>query len=385
MELGNDSVLRQISGTDQGGLALVASGAWTANTAAKVDARISELLPRLGGTSELTLDMSALEAFDTYGAWLVERLIRESAQQGVRVTVTNMPERFRGLSKAVYDARERVEAEEGPGRRSGGLLLPFEIAGRALWDVGKDLVALLNLLGAVVQSIVDIVTGRTTFRLTSTVHQFDRVAFQAIPIVLLITFLIGGIIAQQGFFHFRKFGADQYVVDMVGILMLREIGVLLVAIMIAGRSGSSYTAELGSMKMREEIDALRTMGLDPVAVLILPRLLALVLALPALAFLGSMSALLGGGLVAWLYGDMDPQIFIARLRDAISLTHFKVGIIKAPFMALVIGLVACVEGLRVRGSAESLGLHTTASVVKAIFLVIVLDGIFAMFFAAVGM
>ena len=139
------------------------------------------------------------------------------------------------------------------------------------------------------------------------------------------------------------------------------------------------------MKMREEIDALRTMGLDPVAILILPRLIALVLALPALAFLGSMSALFGGGLVAWLYGDMNPNVFIARLQDAVSLTHFKVGIIKAPFMALVIGLVACVEGLRVRGSAESLGLQTTASVVKSIFLVIVLDGLFAMFFASIGM
>ena len=216
-------------------------------------------------------------------------------------------------------------------------------------------------------------------------HQLDRVGLQAVPIILLITFLIGGIIAQQGFFHFRKFGADQYVVDMVGILVLREIGVLLVAIMVAGRSGSSYTAELGSMKMREEIDALRTMGLDPVGVLILPRILALVIALPALTFLGSMAALFGGGVIAATYGDMNPDIFIARLKEAISLTHFKVGMIKAPFMALVIGLVACTEGLKVKGSAESLGLQTTASVVKSIFLVIVLDGLFAIYFAAIGM
>jgi phospholipid/cholesterol/gamma-HCH transport system permease protein len=172
---------------------------------------------------------------------------------------------------------------------------------------------------------------------------------------------------------------------LVGILVLREIGVLIVAIMVAGRSGSSYTAELGSMKMREEIDALRTMGRDPVEVLILPRVIALLLALPMLAFLGSMAALYGGGLVAWLYGGMSPDIFIARLKEAISLTHFKVGMIKAPFMALVIGIVACAEGLRVRGSAQSLGLQTTTSVVKSIFLVIVLDGVFAMFFASIDM
>jgi phospholipid/cholesterol/gamma-HCH transport system permease protein len=155
--------------------------------------------------------------------------------------------------------------------------------------------------------------------------------------------------------------------------------------MVAGRSGSSYTAELGSMKMREEIDALQTMGRDPVEVLILPRVLALVIALPLLAFLGSMAALYGGGLVAWLYGGMAPETFIVRLKEAISLTHFKVGMIKAPFMALAIGIVACSEGLRVKGSAESLGLQTTTSVVKSIFLVIVLDGLFAMFFASIDM
>ena len=169
------------------------------------------------------------------------------------------------------------------------------------------------------------------------------------PIVVLITFLIGCIIAQQGIFHFRKFGADIFVVDMLGVLVLREIGVLLVAIMVAGRSGSAYTAELGSMKMREEIDALRTMGFDPIEVLILPRMLALVIALPILAFLGAMAALYGGGLVAWLYGGVDPEAFLLRLRDAISIDHFIVGIIKAPVMAAVIGIVACVEGLAVRG------------------------------------
>ena len=155
--------------------------------------------------------------------------------------------------------------------------------------------------------------------------------------------------------------------------------------MVAGRSGSSYTAELGSMKMREEIDALSTMGLDPVTVLILPRVTALIISVPILTFLGAMSALYGGGLVAWAYGGMSPDIFMARLREAITLTHFKVGLIKAPFMALAIGAVACAEGLKVKGSAESLGLQTTSSVVKSIFLVIVLDGAFAIFFASIGM
>ena len=217
------------------------------------------------------------------------------------------------------------------------------------------------------------------------VNQIDRVGWRAVPIILLITFLIGAIVAQQGIFHFRKFGADIFVVDMVGILVLRELGVLVVCVMVAGRSGSAYTAEIGSMKMREEIDALQTMGFDPTRILILPRIAALVLAVPMLTFIGSMAALYGAGLVAWFYGGISPDVFLQRLREVISTDHFLVGIIKAPFMAFIIGIVACVEGLEVRGSSESLGLQTTSSVVKAIFLVIVLDGFFAIFFAAINM
>jgi phospholipid/cholesterol/gamma-HCH transport system permease protein len=249
----------------------------------------------------------------------------------------------------------------------------------------QDLVQLVAMLGQLTVAFGHALLNPRSFRITSIVHQLDRVCWQAVPIILLITFLIGCIIAQQGFFHFRKFGADEYVVDLVGILVLREIGVLIVAIMVAGRSGSSYTAEIGSMKMREEIDALKTMGLDPIETLVLPRVIALTIALPILTFLGSMAALYGGELTAQLYAGMSPEVFVARLKDAISITHFKVGMIKAPFMAVVIGIVACTAGLSVKGSAESLGLQTTASVVKSIFLVIVLDGLFAIFFASIGM
>jgi phospholipid/cholesterol/gamma-HCH transport system permease protein len=268
---------------------------------------------------------------------------------------------------------------------ASSLLAILEAIGRSFPKLAADLVIFAEMLGALAAATVRVILQPWRFRLTSAVHHLDRVGWQGMPIMLLISFLIGAIIAQQGIFHFRKFGADVYVVDLVGILVLREIGVLLIAIMVAGRSGSSYTAELGSMKMREEIDALRTMGLDPVEVLMVPRVLALVIALPILAFFGSLAALYGGGLITWLYGGMSPEIFVSRLQEAVSITHFKVGLIKAPFMALVIGVVACSEGLRVKGSAESLGLQTTTSVVKSIFLVIVLDGLFAVFFASIGM
>ena len=360
---------------------LIATGAWTAQNAGRLDVLIGDLLGAADG-KPVMLDMAGVTEFDTYGASMQLRLVRACRALGDDVQVTGMAERFQGLMQAVGQAEQLPAVRD---RQPRHVLAGVEALGRAMTGIGRDLVDLLNMLGAVGHALADVVMRRSTFRLTSTIHHVDRVAWQAVPIILLITFLIGGIIAQQGFFHFRKFGADQYVVDMVGILVLREIGVLIVAIMVAGRSGSSYTAELGSMKMREEIDALRTMGLDPIAVLILPRVIALVIALPILTFLGSMSALLGGEFVAWVYGDMNPDIFIARLKDAISITHFKVGMIKAPFMALVIGIVACSEGFKVRGSAESLGLQTTASVVKSIFLVIVLDGLFAIYFASIGM
>ena len=368
--------------TDRAGLRVTAGGAWTAANAGEIDRLIDSVMPAMTVPRTVKLDMGAVSELDTFGARLLQRLAGEATGRGCTIEVTGLAERYRGLVDAVDRAGQPQQPESA---RGGWLERVQSIAEKGAQALVQSLLAFLDMLGAVAFAIARIAPRPRTFRLTSAVHHLDRVGWQAVGIILLITFLIGCIISQQGFFHFRKFGADEYVVDMVGILVLREIGVLIVAIMVAGRSGSSYTAELGSMRMREEIDALRTMGFDPVEVLVVPRVAALVVALPVLAFLGAMSALFGGGLVAWLYGGMDPSIFVVRLKEAISITHFEVGMIKAPFMALVIGIVACAEGFQVQGSAESLGLRTTQSVVKAIFLVIVLDGFFAMFFASIGM
>jgi phospholipid/cholesterol/gamma-HCH transport system permease protein len=330
----------------------------------------------------IAFDPSAIEQLDTYGAWMIERLSRQCSHRGISLTSTSVPERFKALLGTIHDT---TDLSGPPLKRSGWLLSSLERVGRAFPDLAREVALFADMLGALTVALLRVILHPRRFRLTSAVHHLDRVGWQAMPIMLLISFLIGAIIAQQGIFHFRKFGADVYVVDLVGILVLREIGVLLIAIMSAGRSGSSYTAELGSMKMREEIDALRTMGLDPVEVLMLPRVLALTVALPILTFFGSLAALYGGGLVTWLYGGMSPEIFISRVQEAVSVTSFKVGMIKAPFMAMVIGIVACCEGLRVKGRAESLGRQTTSSVVKSIFRVLVLDGLFAVFFASIGM
>jgi phospholipid/cholesterol/gamma-HCH transport system permease protein len=363
-------------------LLLVAEGAWTAGHAHEIERAVEGMPVSTVDTKEVTVDATGVTALDTFGAWLLERITRDASDKGQEARVVGLPARFQGLVDRLHDVN-REAAQTG---RRPRWLARFRMAALGFTDgIGSDATAFLAALGAVSIAAARVVIHPRGFRLTSAAHQFDRVAWQAVGIILLITLLIGGIIAQQGIFHFRRFGADDYVVDLVGILVLREIGVLIVAIMVAGRSGSSYTAELGSMKMREEIDALQTMGLDPVEILILPRLLALICALPILAFLGAMSALVGAGVVASLYGGMNPAVFVERLREAVSITHFEVGLIKAPFMALVIGIVAATEGLRVKGSAESLGRQTTTSVVKSIFLVIVLDGAFAIFFASIGM
>ena len=363
-------------------LELAPVGVWTAAHSQALEEGLTAVAPQVSAARNLAINMAGVRELDTLGAWLLERLVRGCAARKSDVQFFDLPERYRGL----FDQVSRVNRQTAePAARKNMLLEWLEWIGQSTIALYAEFIAFLNMLAVLSFAGARVLVRPQNFRITSAVYHLYRVGWQAIPIIFMITFLIGCIIAQQGIFHFRKFGADAYVVDMVGILVLREIGVLIVSIMVAGRSGSAYTAELGSMKMREEIDALRMMGFDPIEVLILPRAVALVIALPILAFLGATSALFGGGLVAWLYGGMSPEIFIARLHEAVSVTHFEVGMIKAPFMALVIGLVACSEGLRVKGSAESLGLRTTSSVVKSIFLVIVLDGLFAVFFAAIGM
>ena len=363
-------------------LELRPAGSWTASNAAILERLSNDVSPQLDRAAAVRVDFAGVRELDTLGAWLLEKLSRRATSAGRRAETVGIADNYSGLIDEVRQVNRQPQALT-PARNP--VIAKLSDIGRATIGSREDIEAFLQMLGALCFAILGVLRRPRSLRLTSLTYQLYRVGWQAIPIVVLITFLIGAIIAQQGIFHFRKFGADSYVVDMVGILVLRELGVLIVAIMVAGRSGSAYTAELGSMKMREEIDALSTMGLDPVEVLMLPRILALICALPILSFIGAMAALYGGGLVAWFYGGMGPAIFLARLHDAVSVTHFEVGIIKAPFMALVIGLVACSEGLRVKGSAESLGKQTTTSVVKSIFLVIVLDGLFAVFFASIGM
>nr|WP_277614202.1 MlaE family lipid ABC transporter permease subunit [Kaistia nematophila] len=356
-----------------------AVGPWTVRTVGDLEPSIDKAIADVSGAA--VLDLSGIDHIDTAGAWLLTRLQRGLSAKQSSVSVEGASENAQRLLEALNPTEREVPP---PPPEIGVAQELVEAIGRTMYFSWQDFLAGLNILGGVTRGLVRAVADPARFRLTSIVFHIDRTGLRAVPIIALMSLLIGAIIAQQSAFQLRAFGAEIYAVDLVGILVLREIGVLLTAIMIAGRSGSAITAEIGSMKMREEIDALNVIGVDPVEVLIMPRIVALVIVLPLLVFLADMAALFGAGLVSWAYIGLAPEAFIDRVRDAVALNTLFVGLIKAPFMALIIGIIAASEGLSVRGSAASLGQHTTAAVVKSIFTVILVDGLFALYFAAVN-
>ncbi len=364
------------------GMKLMATGNWTLENAADLSQTLNQLEQQVAkdGAGPLVANIAAIENMDTSGAWLLVRLRRRLLARNIELLLEGMTHDREVLLDEVFDSAPALDADSAPTPR----WRPMEFLGRNVSNVGYDMSAKTNMLGRAVWGLLAVLVSPKRLRAISIVHHLDQAGLRAVPIIALMSFVIGAIIAQQSAYQLRYFGAEVFTVDLVGILVLRELGVLLTAIMVAGRSGSAFTAEIGSMKMREEIDALRVIGMSTTDVLVLPRVLALVIAVPLLTVIADIFALLGGGVVAWVYADIPPIEFITRLREAVWLSTLLVGFIKAPFMALVIAIIGCSEGFAVKGSAESLGRRTTASVVKAIFMVIVMDGLFAMFFAAIG-
>jgi phospholipid/cholesterol/gamma-HCH transport system permease protein len=358
---------------------IVPAGAWTIHESGLMEQRLAEL--KLPAAPRLVVDLSQITALDTTGAWLLHRFRGDLDYRGTRVDVENLRPSHRVLLAEVEKHHPPPWKAQ---RRVTSLVSILETTGREVVEIGADIRAALHIVGSLVSVLSGVLLRPRSLRLPSVANQFDRTCIGAVPIIVMMSFLIGAIISQQGGFYLRQFGAEVYVVDLAGVLVLRELGVILTAIMVAGRSGSAFTAEIGSMKMREEIDALHVIGLRVTEVLILPRLLALILAMPVLTFLSNIAALFGAGLVSWFYLDMAPRVFIDLMQAAVTVDTLMVGLVKAPFMALIIGLVASVEGMKVGGSAESLGQHTTLSVVKSIFMVIVVDGLFAIFFSSIG-
>ncbi|MBL6954442.1 MAG: MlaE family lipid ABC transporter permease subunit [Alphaproteobacteria bacterium] len=362
-----------------GAVLLQAGGHWDARNVTRLDQLLRGLAPSNGAA--VILDLTQVERLDTAGAWLLYRTRREVRARGGRADYT-------GLTPAHEAMLEQVEANDQPAEieppREPALLAMLGRVGDGTVDVMIEARQQVAFLGLLLVTLAGTLRHPGRLRLVPLVYHMEKVGFNALPIVGLISFLIGVVLAYQGATQLQRFGAEIFVVNLVGVSVLREIAILLTAIVVAGRSGSAFTAEIGSMVVNEEVDAMRTLGLDPMEVLVLPRVLALVITLPLLAFFADMMGLFGGMLMCWGTLDISPGLFLERLQGAVSLWSFWVGIIKAPFFAFLIAMVGCLEGLRVTRSAESVGQQTTRSVVTGIFLVIVVDAMFSVFFAAVG-
>jgi phospholipid/cholesterol/gamma-HCH transport system permease protein len=363
---------------------LIASGAWTVAEATRIDMALKRLRVPIPPTPEFTgeMDIAGIAEIDTAGAMLLQRTASAWEKGGLRTHYAGATEGFRIL---IEEVQRRSNTERPKLEKVGVGQQLFEDTSNALGGVWTDAVQLTSFLGEVTAGLGRMIRQPWRFRVTSFAHHLDHAGLRAVPIVALICFLIGAVVMQQGVVLLKAFGAELFAVNMVAILALREVGILLTAIMVAGRSGSAFTAEIGSMKMREEIDAMRTLGIDPMDTLVLPRVLALIVALPLLTFIGDLTGLIGGGVMAMAVLGLDASTYIDKLREAADMQDFMAGMIKAPFAALIIGLVGCLEGMRVEGSAESLGKHVTSAVVKSIFLVIILDAVFAMFLSGIGL
>ncbi len=327
------------------------------------------------------IDISGIEHLDTAGAWFILDLGRRISPDGDDVSIKGASDAQSQLLETVRASMppETAEAESRP-----TLSDRIEDIGRATANAGRIALELTSFLGEVIAVMGRLAIHPRRFRMTSLVHHMQQVGWNAIPIVALMAFLIGVVLAFQGATQLRQFGAEVFVVDLIAISVLRELGILLTAIIVAGRSGSAFTAAIGSMKMREEIDAMRTLGLNPMEILVVPRILALILMLPILGLIADVSGLVGGAIMSWLELGVSPSVFQSRLVSNTDVWHFGVGMIKAPFFALIIGIIGCYEGMKVGGNAESLGRLTSTSVVLAIFMVIVVDAVFSVFFALVG-
>jgi phospholipid/cholesterol/gamma-HCH transport system permease protein len=349
-------------------------GDWRLGRAAELDRE----LDRLGGRAD-RIDATALQALDAAGALL---LLRAAERLSVAPEAIDLTDAHRPLLDAVLEALRRDESPETeppPLWREwlGGI-------GRLVTSAGSNLRRVVGFLGLALSRLATTILRPSQWRVTATVFHMQQAGLNALPLTALLSFLIGAVVAYLGATVLRDFGAELFVVDLITFSFLREFGVLLTAILLAGRTASAFTAQIGTMKSREEIDAMRTLGLDPVVLLVLPRLIALVIMLPILSLLATISGFAGGLVVSVASLGLEPEMFLTRMRDAVTLQHYLVGLLKAPLFAATIALIGCLEGFKVAGTAQSVGERTTSAVVQSITLVIVIDALAAVFFMELG-
>jgi phospholipid/cholesterol/gamma-HCH transport system permease protein len=348
------------------------AGVWTVQGIAPVEQRLANLLS--SDTGKCVIDVSAVSALDTAGAWLLHRTIRALEQRGTTVQINGLKPEFNTLLQLIA-ARAGTTGHVAPVKAN-----LLESIGQRAWHSLHDLSGMLAFIGESAIVFLHSLIQPRRIRWRPILHNLQTAGFEALPIVGLLSFLMGVVIAYQGADQLQRFGANIFIADLVGLSMLRELSPLMTAIIVAGRSGSAYAAQIGTMKISEEIDALRTIGIGPQELLVQPKIIALVIALPLLIVYADVAGVLGGMLMANSMLDISFSVFLDRLEDALSLSSFLTGIIKAPVFAVIIALVGCYQGFQVSGGADSVGRQTTVSVVQSIFLVIVADALFSVIF-----
>ena len=357
------------------------TGNWTTASLALLEDEVRHIVAAASSiTSPLKIDASEIESIDTNGAWLLSQFVQAFEQHGVAIQRIGLNDEHLSLFGHIH----RVQPSLQTPRQLMGLSIFAERLGQTVLDGIQNGLGFVSFLGLTIVKMLWALTQPRRFRFTSFVHHLGRTGIDSLPIVAMLAFLIGVVLAYMSGEQLKNFGAESYTVDLVAASILREMGILITAIIIAGRSGSAFTAQIGTMKVNQEIDAMNTIGLDPVEFLVLPRVAALIISLPLLTFFANVMGLFGGAVIAVAVLDMSIPEFIVQLKSAVNLNDFLVGVTKAPLFGFIIALVGCYEGFRVSSSAESVGLQTTRSVVESIALVIVLDTMFVVFFSVVG-
>ncbi len=360
---------------------IAASGDWVLAHYAYLEPAVSALQPQL--LSNAIFDLSQLGALDTAGATLLVKLIGEKNVLELERIAPTLPLERRVLLQTVRSALQNYVTP--PAQHQPGIVTELLAnIGKSVESFWQNLVALIGFIGLTMEVLFATLLRPAHWRVTSLVANLQQIGLNAVPIIALLTFMVGAVIAFLGSTVLSTFGASIFTVQLVAFSFLREFAVLLAAILMAGRTASAFTAQIGLMKANEEIDAIQTMGLNPVELLVLPRVLALLVALPMMTFIGMICGILGGIVVCALTLDISPIMFLTIMQNNVGFEHFWVGMIKAPVFAFLIAIIGCLEGFKVSGSAESVGEHTTASVVHSIFVVILLDAVAGLFFMEMG-
>ncbi|MEL8054997.1 MAG: ABC transporter permease [Pseudomonadota bacterium] len=361
---------------------LIVSGDWTIATIGRLDEALRKAVAGLASPEKVRVETSDLSSLDTAGAYLIDRGLRELSETNPDILGDNQD--IRALLAQARTVATRPEEASQTVEEGHGIIDLLERTGRGAVHVWEEMVESLSFFGAMLVAISGVVLRPQKMRWTALVSVMEESGLDAVPIVAFLSFFVGMVVAFIGATTLSEFGATIFVVELIGFGLLRELAGVLAAIIIAGRTNSAFTAQIGAMKMRQEVDAMTTLGLDPMNVIVAPRVLAMIIMVPVLTFVGMIAGIAGGITVSWLALDITPTVFLNRMQEFVPLNQFWIGMSKAPVFGLAIALIGCRQGLEVGGSVQSLGHHTTKSVVQALFAIIVIDALFAMFYLELG-